>query len=42
MDTSKEPAGDSSEQGAIGYIFIWLLGMPTSLLFLIFLLRGCT
>lgn len=29
------------EQGAIGYIFLWLLGIPASLLFAIFLLRGC-
>jgi hypothetical protein len=32
----------ASEQGAIGYIAAWLLGVPASLLFLIFLLRGCT
>ena len=29
------------EQGAIGYIVMWLLGVPASLLFVIFLLRGC-
>jgi hypothetical protein len=29
------------EQGAIGYIVLWLLGVPASLLFLIFLVRGC-
>jgi hypothetical protein len=29
------------EQGAIGYILMWLLGVPASLLFVIFLLRGC-
>jgi hypothetical protein len=28
--------------GAIGYIILWILGVPASLLFLIFLLRGCT
>ena len=32
----------SSETGAIGYILMWLLGVPASLLFVIFLLRGCT
>ena len=32
----------SSEEGAIGYIFLWFLGVPASLLFLVFLLRGCT
>jgi hypothetical protein len=31
----------SSEQGAIGYIVAWLLGVPASILFLIFLMRGC-
>ena len=29
------------EDGAIGYIFMWLLGVPASVLFVIFLLRGC-
>ena len=33
---------ERSERGAIGYIFLWLLGVPASVLFLIFLLRGCT
>jgi len=30
------------EEGAIGYILAWLLGVPASVLFVIFLLRGCT
>ena len=30
-----------NEEGAIGYIFMWLLGVPASVLFLVFLLRGC-
>jgi hypothetical protein len=29
------------EEGAIGYMLLWLLGIPASVLFLIFLLRGC-
>src|SRR5579864_1728504 len=28
--------------GATGYILLWLLGIPLPILFLIFLLRGCT
>ena len=32
----------SSDRGAMGYILLWLLGVPASLLFVIFLLRGCT
>lgn len=30
------------QKGAIGYVFAWLLGVPIPLLFLFFLLRGCT
>ena len=30
-----------SDEGAAGYILAWLLGVPASLLFVIFLLRGC-
>jgi hypothetical protein len=29
------------QEGAIGYILLWLMGVPASLLFLIFLVRGC-
>jgi hypothetical protein len=29
------------QEGAIGYMLLWLLGVPASVLFLIFLLRGC-
>jgi hypothetical protein len=40
MNAMKPPLGD--ETGAIGYILLWLLGIPASVLFLIFLMRGCT
>ena len=30
------------ESGKIGYIILWFLGVPVSVLLLIFLLRGCT
>jgi hypothetical protein len=30
-----------TDRGAIGYILMWLLGVPASILFVIFLLRGC-
>ena len=32
----------TQETGAIGYILMWLMGVPATVLFLIFLLRGCT
>jgi hypothetical protein len=31
----------SRQEGKIGYILAWLLGVPIPVLFLIFLLRGC-
>ena len=31
----------AGEQGAIGYILMWLMGVPAGVLFLIFLARGC-
>lgn len=34
--------GFGGEAGAIGYILLWALGVPASLLFVIFLMRGCT
>ena len=33
---------ESEDRGAIGYILMWLLGVPASVLFVIFLMRGCT
>jgi hypothetical protein len=30
------------QAGAAGYILLWLLGIPLPILFLIFLLRGCS
>jgi acyl-CoA thioester hydrolase len=33
---------NAKEAGATGYILLWLLGIPLPILFLIFLLRGCT
>ena len=33
---------NKSEQGVLGYGLLWLLGVPASVLFIVFLLRGCT
>jgi hypothetical protein len=30
------------QEGKIGYILLWLLGVPIPVLLIIFLLRGCT
>jgi len=29
------------EEGALGYILLWFMGVPAFVLFAIFLLRGC-
>ena len=36
------PALRRRQQGRWGYILLWLLGVPIPILFLIYLLRGCT
>ena len=33
---------NKDQTAATGYILLWLLGIPIPILFLIFLLRGCT
>jgi hypothetical protein len=30
------------QQGKIGWILLWALGVPIPILFVLFLLRGCT
>lgn len=30
------------QEGKIGWILLWLIGIPIPLLFALFLLRGCT
>lgn len=36
------PSENNTRQGKIGYIILWLLGVPIPILFLLFLIRGCT
>jgi hypothetical protein len=31
-----------AQAGKIGYILLWLIGVPIPILILIYLLRGCT
>ena len=42
MKTPELPPGRFEPQGKIGYIILWLMGVPASVLFVFFLLRGCT
>jgi hypothetical protein len=32
----------ASEEGKVGWILLWLLGIPIPILLVLFLLRGCT
>jgi hypothetical protein len=32
----------SNQKGAIGWILLWLLGIPVPILLLFFIVRGCT
>jgi hypothetical protein len=34
-------APKNNEQGAIGYILAWLIGIPLPILLIVFLVRGC-
>lgn len=31
-----------SEEGAVGWVVLWLMGVPVSILLVLFLVRGCT
>jgi len=41
LKTLREYRAWKQSEGAVGYILLWAMGVPASLLFLIFLLRGC-
>ena len=32
----------NSEEGKVGWILLWLVGIPVPILLVLFLLRGCT
>lgn len=36
----KNPIVIGNQEGRIGYLIAWLLGVPASFLFIIFLIRG--
>ena len=36
------PSMPGTQHGRVGYILLWLIGVPIPVLFLIYLLRGCT
>jgi len=40
MRRSSEPTGH--RRGKIGWIILWLIGVPVPILLILFLIRGCT
>ena len=32
----------TNEKGKVGWILLWALGVPVPLLFILFVIRGCT
>jgi hypothetical protein len=42
MKDPREPSTPRTQGGKIGYILLWLLGVPIPILLLFFLIRGCT
>jgi hypothetical protein len=40
--TSRDRRSLKHQAGKIGYILLWLIGVPIPILILIYLLRGCT
>jgi hypothetical protein len=42
MQTPMQAFRRYQQKGAVGYMILWILGVPASVLFVIFLLRGCT
>ena len=39
---ARAPRGVQSQQGKLGWILLWALGVPVPVLLVLFLLRGCT
>lgn len=38
----KNQVKPKTQEGKVGWIVLWLMGVPVSVLFVLFLLRGCT
>lgn len=41
-DGMKHRTNRKSEEGKIGWILLWAIGIPIPILLIVFLLRGCT
>lgn len=41
-DMKQSTSATNSRSGKVGWLLLWLLGVPIPLLLILFLLRGCT
>lgn len=42
LDGARAGHGAARSKGKIGWVLLWLLGIPIPVLLVLFLLRGCT
>jgi hypothetical protein len=42
MKTHRPKARLKTAPGKLGWIFLWLIGVPVPILIILFLIRGCT
>jgi len=42
METYRTQLARQKQKGGIGWVLLWLLGVPIPVLIVLFLLRGCT
>ncbi len=42
LDFLKEAAVEKLQSGKVGWVLLWLIGIPIPVLLILFLLRGCT
>jgi hypothetical protein len=38
----RKPSLSESPRGRVGWVILWLLGVPLPILLILFLIRGCT
>ena len=42
MDRMRIVLNRKSEEGKVGWVLLWLVGIPVPILLILFVLRGCT
>jgi len=41
FETSRRATGRRRQEGRVGWVLLWLLGIPVPVLLLLFVMRGC-